>query len=1557
MKRMVYKITSLVLILTSLLTLVAIYPIAEGNEESSDTVNIVFNRDFEDGWNYYNGMDTDVKNELDAYLTYKKMSPTWYNYYLRLLPTGDRGGYLYIPMGEDTPTAGKVFFELDMKSETADNNIGGVVMTAGVGENPLLTHIVAFNEGRLFLLGRDVAEVPLDWLNLSFEIDFDYAKNTLGAAADEYLVTVTYGELTETRVYSADDFGISGIYIGAQENFLGYDREGDSYFVDNVKLYWGADEKTELPDGDYGTAVNLSSSRDFAVLGTGAGGSYLTGSPNIERLDMNDESVQVHYNRNYGEGWNYDNGFASSRTTERGNEFAIKTDYASEMNTTGTFLNYYLEFIQRNANNGFVNLSASTAVPRSTGKCFFEFDIKASAGASIPKIFEIVTPGRPVTYITDTMSIENGSLIVFGNNVGYLGEEWCHVIIEMDFDWGPANGKQNAIKYTVTVGAAAIEVEAIKYVNGEGIDKSTFRGLQEIRIGRLGAAGYVDGDWYGLDNVQLYSATAPANIDPNNYGSLVKTDNTKDFTISDGFVTELTTPQIAASSLTMKVNTPNALINGEKTLLFTDEEGNGYGAPYKENGVVMVPLEPILDYVGSPYRYNSDGLACDVYANGEYRSIAVGRDLMMIGDTEYLLSAPPTIKTDGGNKVIYIGLDDVEKIFAGYYVTYDEIGFISIATVDDYLNRDTDEDYMRNLMRTFVYDAVNTETIYETVKENTNDFDHPYLYVNQDRFDYLYDVYHSVPGDEIYDADLWTYIDNAVKQAQKYYLQYVNLDENGNYKELKKGQYVYSKSGMATWRTNIDDDKNEKDPYTGELLREANNHSISTMPYPLNNGYDYGGDRLNILSDGDSCLSIACESVAFAYQMTRDPNYAGFVYDWAAALTSWTHWGPAHYLNVGTTAHYISLAYDWLYDAWADMDLDSTVIRDGLNRLCTHTAWRAVNNMSAEYKANDGGESGKYWSHIGNWNPVCAAGVIPSCLISLEDPAYVEEATYTLERTIYYLGYNGFTYFAFDGSYRESSGYWCATIRYAQWDILMIQNAFGTDFGLLDAPGIDVSNYFGSYMHTDDNGRWNYHDDWEGFLSFYWLYLGAQLFDNPDFANLRYVALANGTSTSREDALFYDKSMISADNVDLDLDYVMDSIDAVISRESFEPGSLYAAMMGGINNVAHGQYDSGNWIYENGGVRWFVDLGADNYNLAGGGLNMGYYKYSTQGNNVVAIASLQDTIPHGQVLDSGGEIVSFVSNEHGSATVIDNSGAYGGAENVTYAKRGMLVTNDRKTVVIQDEIVSVLVQDFYWYAHYDTSRVASCEISDNGRTAIMKSYPDSNGNAKTLRVTLVTANRGFKFEIQDTTSDYFVLDATPKEGYSAELTNGVNDENNRDKYKKLVISGKNTLKFEIAVVIEMIDPSEPEEVGYTLGWDGNANALPPMDEWMPQPDSRATTGGATTDEVELRGTPQLSTIFSNAELLSSYVTKGSYLGADREKFFMALAESMYAINFYGMNQSSQGLIDAIATSVGAKAKYDKFQGKISTDAKNVASIAEGLIGIKTSEPETPPAAE
>ena len=1550
MKKGFVKLTSFCIVLSLFLAMFTIFPFANDNGGEDEGVKVIYNRNYEDGWNYSNGFVLDSQYDLDVTLSYLRMSASWHNYFMRLSAGSDIGGYLQLPLGDKSPDTGKLFFEFDMKAN-AENNIGGIIMISGkgTGADQMLNHIVSMREGVLYLLGENAGEVPTDWTTFNFVFDFDYAESTVGAAADSFRITVEYDGITKERIYTAKGgFGISDIYFGAQENFYGADRDGDEYFLDNVKVYHGVDKKTKLPEKNYGTAVDASALPEIEIMG-GGGGSYLSGQPTFERAPYSAANSLIIYNRYWSEGWSYGNGTSSNQ--ERDNEFTIQTDYAADINKGDSgFLNYYLQMVQRNKENGFIRIDGSSSVPR-TGKVYLEFDIKASVGATLGGVMSILTPGSEKLEFS-YIQITDGALYVLGKNVGIIGEEWCHIALEMDFDYlsiddplTPENEATDptAIKYTAYVGSNPEPIVEVKHIPDSD---AAFKGLLNLRIGRSGAltAEHV-GDWWGIDNLQLYSSEVGfIDVPDDNLGTMVNLSWTKDFAVNSGFSAP-TVEEIVNDGLVMKVNSDKALYFGQKIDLFTDEDGNRYGGPYKNaNGKVMVPLEHVLNYTNTPYAFNSGGLACDIYINGEYRSIAIGRSTIELNGEVTRLSAAPEIKSFGENKVIYIGLDDVEIFFNGFYVTYDDSGMIFIAKYDDFCNRVDNADFIKDTAGRFLFeDDITPEEFYELAKAGTNNFDHPFLLATQDRFDYFREAYYLDPSDPEFDEELIWYIDTQIKYADSYMTKYAILDEGGNYVGVKEGQWKPNSQGIVSWDT----------------TQTTGNHSVAIMPYPETGGYDPAGGRLNVLSDGESCLAAALEPCALAYQITRDDKYLLFAYEWTYLLCQWDHWGPGHFLNCANTSRPLSMSLDWLYDFYVEefgqeaVDyLQSRIFRNGVNQ-----GWITLNRLPQEHPRPQG-DGSKYWNHIGNWNICGAIGMTTASLVVMEHEEYVEKASFVCTESLYYYVLNGLEYIDLDGGYREAAGYW-GIVRMHHSYIKIIGDVLGDDLGLGDCPGMNITDYFGCHTEGTNFDRWNFHDDWNGTQPSYWYYLSAQLYDNPEFAAIRYTQIHTGDSAkapNRYDILYYDRELIESvktAEVQLGLDYVMTGIAAVMSRASWEPGSLYVGFMGGGNNVAHGQYDSGNWMYENMGTRWFVDLGADDYNLYGGGRGGGYYKYSAEGNNCVAITSKPDLIPHGQVLNAFGTIKSTVVNEYGTATVIDQSAIYGGASIVSYARRGMLFTNDRKTVVIQDEIVCVQAQNLQWFAHYDTNTVPEVEISSNGRTVLMK---DKKGQV--LRVSMLTANRGFKFEIQKCDDpEQFALAATPLPGYSLSMK-GI-DEQNRSNFRRLTIKAENVVKFEVAVVIEIIDPNNPIEVGYKTGWDGNPAALVPMESWVPGPDTREGIDDSllVEDEAPTRGPAMMTTILYNAPALNDYILSGAYIGTDRSTFFTMLSDIEYAINFYSreMLMGDPTFADAVVQYDAAKEKYDKYQQKSQDATKGLNNIVGGLVGIKTeAAPETTP---
>jgi len=113
------------------------------------------------------------------------------------------------------------------------------------------------------------------------------------------------------------------------------------------------------------------------------------------------------------------------------------------------------------------------------------------------------------------------------------------------------------------------------------------------------------------------------------------------------------------------------------------------------------------------------------------------------------------------------------------------------------------------------------------------------------------------------------------------------------------------------------------------------------------------------------------------------------------------------------------------------------------------------------------------------------------------------------------------------------------------------------------------------------------------------------------------------------------------------------------------------------------------------GVRWAVDLGADNYNLPGyfGGLRWTYYRLRAEGHNTLLIAPGREP---DQDPRAAAPIVRFESQPSRAFAIADLTAAY--KNHAQSALRGIALL-DRKQVLVQDEIKTPKPADIWWFLH------------------------------------------------------------------------------------------------------------------------------------------------------------------------------------------------------------------------------------------------------------------
>lgn len=1232
-----------------------------------------------------------------------------------------------------------------------------------------------------------------------------------------------------------------------------------------------------------------------------------------EDEDETDNSeMRVLFNRTFDEGWGLNNGLTSYGPKE--NNFFIDNE------ETETFdRNYFVRFEALNGKDGYIDLGFSAAGYPEKDHTVIEFDFKVDdfldlkeGNSGAPTIAYMRTKGGSKSgKKNDLLAVQDGYMKLF-NDSAYSYEMkngWVHIVIDLDYtDEELLDSNKFVTTITVTdLSGEELICQSSKTLSGGGQGV----GLDILRLGfpatstpdaRLGMS-------WCMDNLKMYcfvSGPTDIDFDTYRYGELI--DEKQAPTVDIEGSGNGSNSEKVNNSLAMKIGVENVLFKQVKRKIY---EGGGYGAPQKVDGVVYIPLEILLEYLGYPKYVHEDGMSYDITSGDSSTYITIGRDSAMVdGELVNLTAAPCYLTGSNGKKYPVIAMNDVEALFSGQYVTYDDMGLIVICQIDDIYNRDDDLKSMMNVMKAFIYDLPTDTEIYEDVRSYTN-FDHPYLLTTQDQLDRLSAIYFSEEGDENYDPTVKTALVDYVKGAEEVYRTFALPAGNKDYSVFSSLDY-----------TNTD----------------------LYQPYlDTSNGYDPSGGRLGVVDYRGGEI----QQLAFAYQITRDEKYARCAFDFLIAMGEWVHWGPGHYLDCADGGGYMAIAYDLLYDKFEELEgQEPDRYKDANLRIAKifqkHVMLTAMDTINKVCRFDRKQGNVYYNTMTNNWNAVCTAGVANVALAIMEynyEEGFDNYPAFIISDNLKTLTDNGMGQYAPDGSYIESPSYWAYGTNNFYRLVALLRSSTGKNYTLMNCWGLDRTVYFALQIESSDYRCFNYHDANMGQMDHsYFFFVGKEMND-PGLVAIRMKQLKYGKSFTIVDLFFYpfDEDISADESPELALDYYMEGIDAAVSRSSWEKGAMYVGIIGGNNGVSHGQIDSGDFVYHNDGKCWIQDLGHDNYNVfgyfGGGSTNARYryYKMNAEGNNTLALTSDPTSTWGGQTAKNGGTLSpeDWLSNEHGSYARIDQANAYEGK--VVYAWRGMLVTNDRNTVIIQDEVSTEKVQSFLWNAHFDCNKYG-VTLSKDRRTAYL-----SDGSGKDLRLSIVSDTKAFYFTIMDT-YEFFLTGEYGTVDKDWSVKNGGERENSRNGFNKLAVVAKDVLSFNLAVVIELIDPNNEIDVGYK--WTN-------MKDWMPYADTRDS--GSSGSDTVMRETPKLSDIRSSATKAQKYVDEGTAYTTYFSGFYRALTDIEYAVDYLDSIPSNYDQYLELYQQY--KSVYSGFVDSVKSKVDLTKSLIEVFTGMSAKQTE------
>ena len=1277
-----------------------------------------------------------------------------------------------------------------------------------------------------------------------------------------------------------------------------------------------------------------------------------------------DESFKLLYHRTFDEGWDIKNGM-SIQQNDPNNATTFEIDY--ETGLDGAY-NYFWRLELNTKNNDYAQLNINANQNVGT---VVEFDIKSDDICSFANLIHFASKRvGDVRTNYDFMKIVENEVYLMGSTIPAftLTNNWTTVRMIFDYTYE---------KYEITDSSTEEDIiennkyflmyvyygptedpAAMQLLGGEPIEMYGEAG-KGIQYFRFQSTGSDQEEFFGtsvcFDNLKVYDGVnyvVPLTTDMG-YGSGIN----KDYPITEDIIGgsgHMTSKDDLYGALTMKVGVDYCYTNKQRTAIAVAEDGTVFGAPVKMNGEVMISLNKVLNYAGYPSYVHPDGKYVDIAIDFGATYLVVGKNTATVGgQTVNLNAAPGYITDENGNSYLAIALSDVEKIFPGYYGDYDEMGYLTVSAYDNLLYRDDPTasemeksnqlSAMLLIMKEFVFDYYTAEEIYEDVKNYTN-FEHPYILANGQQIDMMYEEYQAlnakaendqlVIGSEEY--WMWVHYQRIVNDGDWWYTYYAKPDANGNYDTFV---------GIAP------------DEYNANGTNKRGGNSLD-QSYLDSAGYDPDGGRSEI-----SNRTQRLETITYAYVLTRDVKYLQLCYEIALILGDWTHWGPGHFLNCADASNDFAIFFDWTYNGYVELaaqgvkridsngneagEYDVKVLAEILARQGVHEGYLSTTGVCEHISPPIGAGGASYSERTNNWAAVCVGGMTVAALSILGDidEQYVYEATYMLSENLKSLLAMGMDIYAPDGSYIEGPGYWNYGTNNFFRMCAALDSATGGNYGLMDCWGIDTTCYYACHTEDNDSQYFPFHDGHVGSQDTSYFFYVANFFNDATLYDVRLTQInGNVKNATIIDMIYYPRDGVTGGE-EVTLDYFSDNIDLFATRSSWESGALYASMIGGANKVSHGQIDAGDFVYHNGGNIWIYDLGTENYNCPGfwpDATRYRYYVMKPEGNNTIAISTDPAGVPYGQKLEAVANATEWGSNEHGSYVTYDMGNALGAQ--VLNWNRGMLLTNDRNTTIIQDEIVFKSFQTVYWFAHYSLNYVDSVQLSIDGRTAYMRQYvgTDEHGvkQYQTLRLSIVSNNKSYKFEIMDC---YTFIHTTGSEAtYTVDKVAqlGTVAERSRNDYRKLAICSGEALTFDVAVAIELIDTeTKGTKSEIAVGYEYTS-----MDNWEPVADPRGLDID-TGDSVVRRGTPNVNThLVQSISRIKDFEAKGTLFTTRVDQYYRAITDAHYAERMFGedMPAGFKSEIDALDYYRTAFNEYRAYIAKLQKTQLNFAYKLMGL---------------
>ena len=420
------------------------------------------------------------------------------------------------------------------------------------------------------------------------------------------------------------------------------------------------------------------------------------------------------------------------------------------------------------------------------------------------------------------------------------------------------------------------------------------------------------------------------------------------------------------------------------------------------------------------------------------------------------------------------------------------------------------------------------------------------------------------------------------------------------------------------------------------------------------------------------------------YRITGDKKYCERAALECEALAQFSDWNSGLMSSVGTVSFAVAICYDWCHHVWSE----------GRKAIVERAMLR--NGMRVGLECYDGKK--RMWIDGGTASAVVNAGMLAMAL-ALAD-IYPETSLKLVDRILRNVE-TCFASYAPDGGYSEGVAAWEKSSRSLALVIAMLQKACGSDYGLASAPGFSATGYFAIATETSC-GMWNFHNSAARPTDNAMMFWMSEQYGNAVYASVRREQLVNGVKrVSPFDIIFYtpvDDSFVPV----LPKDTVYRKAGLAIMRSGWGSEDTFVGLHGGANDEVNGDLDAGSVILDMAGVRFFAETGG----IEDLPVMM---RRRAAGQNTIVVNPAAEPAPD-QEPHANAKIVEMKGREDRIYAVVDMTST---SKDILRGKRGVMLTDNRQTVVIQDELVLAAPGEILWTVYTP----AEVEILNGGKVA------------------------------------------------------------------------------------------------------------------------------------------------------------------------------------------------------------------------------------------------